>query len=110
MLTKTMIPPKIGVLSKPQAADACPPTNEPIVIPILKAEIFKAEANGISFGLIFSANCTMYNWSPGTFMKAKKPINKTLIKPNQWAFNVNLNSNKVTNKPTNIFNSAINGW
>ena len=42
-------------------------------------------------------------------MKAKKPINKTLIKPNQCEFNVSMNNMRVTNNPTNILNNANKG-
>lgn len=47
-----MIPPS-GVKTTLEPLEICPPTNEPKVIPTLKAAMLKAETRVISFGVNF---------------------------------------------------------
>ncbi|MNC81985.1 hypothetical protein D3C75_1353180 [compost metagenome] len=50
-------------------------------MPMLKAAILIADATSTAVGTNRSANMTTYTCNPGTFIKARRPIRKTVIRP-----------------------------
>jgi len=73
--------PYIGVCANDWWRIIKPPIYEPKNMPMLKAEIFNAEAIEIADGIYFSDSRTAYSCNPGTFINMNNPIVSTIINP-----------------------------